>query len=756
LRRRAEFRVDGLTERDVRERTRRGSSAPRAGLLIVTLSALAVLYAYGQAGPSVELVPRVDFGDQRLRVAGHTETIRVTNRGPSRLGIDTVALEGFHLDDFVVSESTCAGSLIESGGECLIEVRFAPKGEGPRSAELVITDNARSSPQRVTLSGVGVELPAPAPRPEKPPVPRPEKLPAPLAPPARPAPPAPLPRPAPPAPPAPPVETGPKPDPLPRVEITPGLLDFGRREAGRPGLGQTVRMSNVGTGPLVVRSVRPTGADAPEFRVTRETCTGRAVGPGADCEVVVEFTPRAIGVRSAELLLADNAAGSPHHVDLKGVVEAGQEPAALPRVEITPDPVDFGRWEVGRPGAPRTVRVRNVGAGPLLVGSLRRSAVEASEFDVKSQNCTRGRIAPGEACEAVVEFTPRGRGLRDAELLLFDNAAGSPHHVRLVGVGVEAPRPASAPRVEITPNPVDFGARGGGRSRAGQTVWIVNSGTGPLDVGNVTITGADERDFVVTAQMCTRAPVAPRERCGIELEFRPRAPGLRAAQLLITDNAPGNPHRVALSGSVHEAPPTPGIKIAPGALNFGSALVGRARIPGHLQVTSVGTAALQVTRIALDGVNAEDFRVVDETCSRSPVRQDTSCTISIEFSPRGVGPRSGSLVITDNAPGGPRRVAMAGEGTAPSIPRQGEMPSRAVDTTRVTPRAETVRPVDPARVIPRVETVRPLDTLRLDSKGWCCAGGNVFSDSSRTCILKKGTFYPTQGAAQRQCTPVIR
>jgi len=581
LRRRAEFRVDGLTERDVRERTRRGSSAPRAGLLIATLSALAVLYAYGQAGPSVELVPRVDFGDQRLRVAGHTETIRVTNRGPSSLGIDAVALEGFHLDDFVVSESTCAGSLIESGGECLIEVRFAPKGEGPRSADLVITDNARDSPQRVTLSGVGVELPAPAPRPEKRPAPR--------------------------------VETAPKPDPLPRVQITPGLLDFGRREAGRPGLGQTVRMSNVGTGPLVVRTVRPTGADAPEFRVTRETCTGRAVDPGADCEVVVEFTPRAIGVRSAELLLADNAAGSPHQVGLKGIVEGGREPAAVPRVEITPDPVDFGRWEVGRSGAPRTVRVRNAGAGPLLVGSLRRSAVEASEFDVKSQTCTQAPIAPGEACEAVVEFTPRGRGPRDAELLLFDNAAGSPHQVKLVGVGVEALRPAPLPRVEITPNPVDFGARGGRHSRAGQTVWILNSGTASLDVGSVTITGADERDFVVTTQMCTRAPVAPRERCGIELEFRPRAAGRRAAQLLITDNAPGNPHRVALGGSAYEAPPTPGVKVAPGALNFGSAVVGRARIRDHLQLTSVGTAALQVTHITLDGANAEDFRVVDET-----------------------------------------------------------------------------------------------------------------------------------------------
>ena len=397
--RRAEFRVVGLTARDVRERTRRGSSSPRAGLLIVTLSALAILYAYGQAGPSVEVVPRVDFGDQRVGVPGHTETIRVTNRGPSTLDIETVAVEGFHLEDFVVSTSACVDPVIESGGECDIEVRFAPKGEGPRSAQLVITDNARDSPQRVTLNGVGAPRPVPVQPARKPP-----------------------------------------PDPLPRVQITPNQLDFGRREPGRGGLGQTVRMSNVGTGPLVITTVRSTGADAPEFSVTRETCTGRTVGPGADCEVVVEFTPRAIGVRSAQLLLADNAAGSPHQVELRGTVEPGRAPPVLPRVEITPAPVDFGSWELGRSGAPRTVRVRNVGSGPLVVGSLRPSEAAPLEFDVRSQTCTRGWIAPGEGCEVVVEFTPRGSGERDALLLLFDNAAGSPHQVRLVGVGVEPGR----------------------------------------------------------------------------------------------------------------------------------------------------------------------------------------------------------------------------------------------------------------------------------------------------------------------------
>jgi hypothetical protein len=172
---------------------------------------------------------------------------------------------------------------------------------------------------------------------------------------------------------------------------------------------------------------------------------------------------------------------------------------------------------------------------------------------------------------------------------------------------------------------------------------------------------------------------------------------------------------VALGGSVYEAPTTPGVRVTPGALNFGSALVGRARIPNHVQVTSIGTAPLQVARIILEGANAEDFRIVEETCSRLPVKQDTSCTVLVEFGPRGVGARSAVLVIADNVAGGPQRVAMTGQGTSPTIPSsQDDKPSRSVTT---------------------IDKFRQLDTLRIDPKGWCCAGGNVFSETSRTCAL---------------------
>src|SRR5262249_48366094 len=161
----------------------------------------------------------------------------------------------------------------------------------------------------------------------------------------------------------------------------------------------------------------------------------------------------------------------------------------------TPNPVDFGRRVVGRPEARQTVRVSNVGAGPMLVRSVRLSGAETGDFDVTSETCTRGAIAPGASCIIAVEFTPRERGLRNAELLLADNAAGSPHQVVLRGVGEEQPGPVGVPRVEIAPNPVDFGPLGTGRSATQMTVRMRNSGTRALDVRDVTITGADERDF---------------------------------------------------------------------------------------------------------------------------------------------------------------------------------------------------------------------------------------------------------------------
>jgi hypothetical protein len=79
---------------------------------------------------------------------------------------------------------------------------------------------------------------------------------------------------------------------------------------------QTVTLTNNGTTSLSITSFNVTGANSSDF-VQNNNC-GTSVAAGANCTIVVLFTPSAIGARAAALSISDNATGSPQSVSLSG------------------------------------------------------------------------------------------------------------------------------------------------------------------------------------------------------------------------------------------------------------------------------------------------------------------------------------------------------------------------------------------------------------------------------------------------------
>jgi hypothetical protein len=78
----------------------------------------------------------------------------VTNVGQGNLRIDQISLSGANPADFVFQEG-CTGLVISAGQNCFITLQFIPPVGGPRTAELILTDNAPNNPQRIPLRGVG-------------------------------------------------------------------------------------------------------------------------------------------------------------------------------------------------------------------------------------------------------------------------------------------------------------------------------------------------------------------------------------------------------------------------------------------------------------------------------------------------------------------------------------------------------------------------------------------------------------------------
>ncbi|HEX3621674.1 MAG TPA: choice-of-anchor D domain-containing protein, partial [Acidimicrobiales bacterium] len=108
---------------------------------------------------------------------------------------------------------------------------------------------------------------------------------------------------------------------------------------------------------------------------------------------------------------------------------------------------------------------------------------------------------------------------------------------------------AGAPAVTLNPTSVTFASTDVGTTSAVQTVTVQNTGTAPLVVGSVALSGPNAADFTRSSDTCSGATVAPSASCTVSLTFTPAAAGTRTASLDITDNAPGSPRSVPVSGT---------------------------------------------------------------------------------------------------------------------------------------------------------------------------------------------------------------
>jgi hypothetical protein len=113
------------------------------------------LVGTGLAPPGLSISPTGSLAFAALAV-GQTsagQAVTLTNNGGLPLTLSGVQATG----DFAIVSSTC-GNSVAAGADCVLTVAFAPVAAGARVGVLTLTDNATSSPQTVTLSGVGIDF----------------------------------------------------------------------------------------------------------------------------------------------------------------------------------------------------------------------------------------------------------------------------------------------------------------------------------------------------------------------------------------------------------------------------------------------------------------------------------------------------------------------------------------------------------------------------------------------------------------------
>jgi hypothetical protein len=233
---------------------------------------------------------------------------------------------------------------------------------------------------------------------------------------------------------------GNSPSPSPDADLLPTSLTFGQQNPGTASAPQSVMLTNPGTATLSITSIALAGANSGDFAQTNNC--GSSVLAGANCTIMVTFTPTATGSRSASLTITDNASGSPQTISLTGTA------ALVPVVSLSPASLAFGEENVNLTTAPQIVTLSNTGGAPLTISNIAFRNGDWDDF-TQSNNCGAS-VPSGTNCKISVRYTPTIVGAVFTDLTITDNTSTSPQTVSISATGASAVTPAGNYWVTVT------------------------------------------------------------------------------------------------------------------------------------------------------------------------------------------------------------------------------------------------------------------------------------------------------------------
>jgi hypothetical protein len=199
----------------------------------------------------------------------------------------------------------------------------------------------------------------------------------------------------------------------------------------------------------------------------------------------------------------------------------------------------------------------------------------------------------------------------------------------------------------LLPTSLTFAAQLLATTSSAQIVQLTNYGTATLNISGIALSTNYSETNTCGSTLAAGAS------CFISVTFTPGALGTLTGTLTITDDAPGSPQTVSLSGLGTE------VALSPASLRFSCVTMpgpnGPVYVcsgPQQVTVTNIGPTALAISAITITGPFSQT-----NTCVAS-LAMGQSCSITVTWaSPHNVG--SGVLSITDNGGASPQTVPLS-------------------------------------------------------------------------------------------------
>lgn len=324
--------------------------------------------------------------------------------------------------------------------------------------------------------------------------------------------------------------------------------------------------------------------------------------------------------------------------------------SAQPPVEASPAQLEYSAVDLHFGGSPQqNVKFTNNTAESLLVTGGELSGADASSFQIVNDGCSGNFVGAGENCSLEVVFTPGARGAYAATLVLHalgEVLGEAPVEVPLTAsaaTGTPAPSPSQLTFSPIPYNPPESFE---GENRESESLSIQNSSDFGTQLQSVSITGPDAADFAVEWGNCENDLMWPSNSCGMGIRFRPSAPGLRTASLVVQSDSAAGPIVVPLSGEGLHGPQM--------TLDTTQALLGNVPLGGSAQhtftVTNTGDYLLYIQRSFLVTGTPLMFPVRADSCSGRILSPSQSCAVTVGFQPTTLGEKSAAMLFITNTP----------------------------------------------------------------------------------------------------------
>ncbi len=169
---------------------------------------------------------------------------------------------------------------------------------------------------------------------------------------------------------------------------------------------------------------------------------------------------------------------------------------------------------------------------------------------------------------------------------------------------------------------------------------VLNSGPGAFEPTEVVVSP----NFRITGGTCVRGVlVAAGTSCSVNLTFNPTEPRGYEGTLSVSGLGAGAP---TVATTIRGAAGEPTLLADPGGVDLEPAIVGEIGGRVAIDIDNIGFLPTAVGRIVLGGAHPADFEIQEQSCTNRALNPNASCTIEVEFRPKGVGYRSALLLVS--------------------------------------------------------------------------------------------------------------